>query len=270
MRSIEATGKTVDEAIFKGLDELGLSIDEVDIEIIDEGGKKLFLKKPSIVRLTERDQEAVKRAILEQEEELRKEKEKREAKKQQNRRDRDQRKSAGSGNQKQKSSGNQRSKNKQQVTKRNFGTPVDGGKEAAFLKELLEKMGIEAKIECFSDEKCLYMRLSGDTMGIIIGRRGETLNAIQYLCSLVANRNDGPYKRIVVDTENYRDKRDQTLVRLAHKKAEEAHTTGKKIVLEPMNPYERRVMHATLQDNPYATTHSEGEEPNRHVVVVPK
>ncbi len=131
-------------------------------------------------------------------------------------------------------------------------------------------MGINANIECFSNDKNLYIRLSEESMGILIGRRGDTLNALQYLCSLVANRKSGSYKRVIIDTENYRTKREETLRQLARKLAEEVRRSGKKAVLEPMNPYERRVLHFALQHNKYVTTYSEGEEPNRRVVISPK
>ena len=91
------------------------------------------------------------------------------------------------------------------------------------------------------DEQCLYMRVSGNNMGVLIGRRGDTLNALQYLTSLIANRGDGPYRRVIVDTENYRRKREETLKRLARRMAEQVRHNGKPLSLEPMNPYERRV-----------------------------
>ena len=110
------------------------------------------------------------------------------------------------------------------------------------------------------------------TMGMLIGHRGETLDAMQYLTSLAVNRNrkqDG-YTRISIDTEGYREKREETLARLARKIANQVKATGRPRTLEPMNPYERRVLHATLQNNPYVATRSEGEEPNRRVVIFPK
>ena len=110
----------------------------------------------------------------------------------------------------------------------------------------------------------------GDTLGILIGRRGETLDAIQYLTSLQVNRGNDEYVRVVLDTENYRAKREDSLRRLAVRMANRAQKTGRRVVMEPMNPYERRVMHTALQDHPTVTTHSEGEEPNRRVVILLK
>ena len=290
MRSIEVQGKSVDEAIFRGLDQLGLSIDEVDIEILEEGGKR-FLgigTKQCMVRLTERDREEVARILLEQEkqqEDQRKEREERrqmrpqqdsrpprsDFRPQQSNRDRqpDRERHQRNGNN-QRSSGSREPSQNNGRRQINWGQPVDGGTEAEFLRGVLSKMGLKCQVDCFLDEQCLYMRVSGDNMGVLIGRRGDTLNALQYLTSLVANRGEGPYKRIIVDTENYRIKREETLVRLARRMAEQVKRTGKPMALEPMNPYERRVLHATLQSSPSVTTHSEGEEPHRHVVITLK
>ena len=109
--------------------------------------------------------------------------------------------------------------------------------------------------------------MTGDTLGILIGRRGETLDALQYLTSLKINRGQDNYTRITLDTENYRAKREDTLVRLANRMANRAVKSGRKVVLEPMNPYERRIIHSALQANKNVETHSEGEEPNRRVVI---
>ena len=107
-------------------------------------------------------------------------------------------------------------------------------------------------------------------MGILIGHRGETLDAVQYLTSLAVNRDSKKYKRIIIDTENYRKKREETLARLARRLANKVYKTKRRIVLEPMNPFERRVIHATLQKDPHVVTHSEGEEPYRKVVIALK
>lgn len=108
-------------------------------------------------------------------------------------------------------------------------------------------MGMEdAVVDAFSGESGLYLRISGPSMGILIGRRGETLNALQYLTSLIANRQEGEYRRVIVDTENYRGRREDTLKRLAKRMAEDVRRSGKSVSLEPMNPYERRILHASL------------------------
>jgi len=118
-----------------------------------------------------------------------------------------------------------------------------------------------------SHEDNLYIHMVGDTLGILIGRRGETLDALQYLTSLQVNKGREGYIRVTLDTENYRAKREDSLRRLAMRMANRAQKTGRKVVLEPMNPYERRVLHTALQNHPAVTTHSEGEEPNRRVVI---
>ena len=104
-------------------------------------------------------------------------------------------------------------------------------------------------------------------MGIVIGRRGETLDALQYLTSVIVNKNSNDYIKVTVDTENYRAKREETLIRLANKVAEKVVKNGRNMTLEPMNPFERRIIHSSLQENEDVTTYSIGEEPNRKVVV---
>ena len=133
-------------------------------------------------------------------------------------------------------------------------------------------MGAEGQVLAAKDEDCLRLRIDSEMMGMLIGHRGETLDAMQYLTGLVINKNrktEG-YTRVTLNTEEYREKREETLKRLAKKVAAQVKATGRPRVLEPMNPYERRVLHSTLQSNPDVTTHSEGEEPNRRVVVTPK
>ena len=138
-----------------------------------------------------------------------------------------------------------------------------------FLMEVTDRMGV--KVEVYvddSNEDNLYIHMVGDTLGILIGRRGETLDALQYLTSLQVNKGRDGYIRVTLDTENYRAKREDSLRRLAQRMANRAQKTGRKVVLEPMNPYERRVLHTALQNHPGVTTHSEGEEPNRRVVIM--
>lgn len=138
----------------------------------------------------------------------------------------------------------------------------------SFLTEVLNAMGVTAEIDIKEENNIISIILSGDNMGIVIGYRGETLDSIQYLVSLVINKgNDEEYKRVVLDTENYRFKREETLKRLADKTGSRVRRSGRNFKLEPMNPYERRIIHSALQDNPYIYTYSEGEEPYRRVVV---
>ena len=142
------------------------------------------------------------------------------------------------------------------------------GKAQAFLKELTHLMGVEVDVAVGNDaEGNVFVKMTGDTLGILIGRRGETLDALQYLTSLRINRGQENYTRVTLDTENYRAKREDTLIRLANRMANRAVKTGRKVSLEPMNPYERRIIHSALQANEAVDTHSEGDEPNRHVVI---
>ena len=139
-----------------------------------------------------------------------------------------------------------------------------------FLREMFIAMGIIVNIETELKEKQLLINLSGSDMGILIGKRGQTLDSIQYLVNLVVNKGNAPYLSITIDTENYRQRRKETLESLAYNLAKKVKQTGRKVVLEPMNPYERRIIHSSLQNNKYVTTYSEGEEPYRNVVIALK
>ncbi|MFL0197917.1 RNA-binding cell elongation regulator Jag/EloR [Clostridium sp. WILCCON 0269] len=137
-----------------------------------------------------------------------------------------------------------------------------------FLRNILQCMKVEAEIKIKENNNVVKIYLTGPDMGILIGYRGETLDAIQYLISLVVNKDhDIEYKRVILDTENYRLKREETLKRLARKVAEKVRKTGRTVKLEPMNPYERRIIHSSLQSDFYVNTYSEGQEPFRRVVV---
>ena len=145
------------------------------------------------------------------------------------------------------------------------------GRAQEFLQELTKLMGVNVSVAVATDEEGnVRVNMEGDTLGILIGRRGETLDALQYLTSLQVNKGQNAYTRVTLDTEGYRAKREEALVRLANRMANRAQKTGRKVSLEPMNPYERRILHSALQDHPAVTTHSEGEEPNRHVVITLK
>ena len=137
----------------------------------------------------------------------------------------------------------------------------------AFLASLLREMNISATIsaELFDDN--LSINMAGEDMAILIGKRGQTLDSLQYLISLVVNKNRDEYVRVVLDTENYRMKRKETLENLAGKLAFKVKKSRKNVILEPMNPYERRIIHSALQNNPFVSTKSEGDEPFRKVVI---
>lgn len=137
-----------------------------------------------------------------------------------------------------------------------------------FIKNILNCMEIKAKIDIKEENDTIKINLSGDKLGVIIGYRGETLDSIQYLVSLVVNKtHEFPHKRVILDTENYRNKREETLKGVAIKTANKVNKTQKAFKLEPMNPYERRIIHAALQGNSFVNTYSEGDEPFRRVVI---
>ncbi|MCR5594587.1 MAG: protein jag [Lachnospiraceae bacterium] len=141
-----------------------------------------------------------------------------------------------------------------------------------FLNDVFAAMQMAVSIDASYDdiEKELSVELVGDDMGILIGKRGQTLDSLQYLVSLVVNKETDEYVRVKVDTENYRERRKQTLENLAKNMAFKVKRSRRNVSLEPMNPYERRIIHSTLQDDKYVETHSEGEEPYRYVIITPK
>ncbi|MCI9008877.1 MAG: protein jag [Lachnospiraceae bacterium] len=138
-----------------------------------------------------------------------------------------------------------------------------------FLAKVFEAMQISVHVNIVenTDEKIMNIDLSGEDMGVLIGKRGQTLDSLQYLVSLVVNKGEEEYVRVKVDTENYRQRRKDTLENLAKNISFKVRKNGKTVTLEPMNPYERRVIHSALQNDRYVETHSEGEEPFRRVVV---
>lgn len=146
------------------------------------------------------------------------------------------------------------------------------GQAVEFLKEVFASMNMEVNVEATveeneGEEKTISIDLSGSEMGVLIGKRGQTLDSLQYLVSLVVNKDKEDYIRVKVDTENYRARRKATLEKLAKNIAAKVKRTRKSVALEPMNPYERRIIHSALQGDRYVTTKSEGEEPNRRVVI---
>lgn len=198
------TGRTVEEAVSAGLEELGLTAQDVDVEVLDEGKKRLIGSKPAQVRLTVKEKK------------------------------------------------------------------TDGERAVVFLEGLLPLLGTEAVVKLTSEDEKIVIELTAASAKSIIGRRGEIIDAVQTLAGAVANTGRKEYKRVVVDCENYREDREETLKRVANKLAAKAVRLGKRVRLEPMNPYERRIIHAALVDNPDVTTKSEGKEPQRFVVIIPK
>lgn len=306
--SVEAKGKSVDEAIFNGLHELGLGIDEVDIEIIEEGGKRLFGRKPAIVRMTERTAPVVPEieipAVPEQKMEERRERRPdhrkprpsgdmrersargpREGQGRRDRRrpdrDRKPRREAPEGRAEvpaaaSAGSAEQRAAAEVPVTtvapkaKLLEKTDIAQANEAMdFLNEMFRIMEFDASVRALdtTDTENLRLKISGEDTPALIGRRGDTLDALQYLTGLVVNKDSDAYIRVMLDAEDYREKREQTLQQLAKRLAANVIKSGRPARLEPMNPYERRILHAALQDNPQVETYSEGVDPNRRVVI---
>ncbi len=273
MRSMEFSGRNIDEAIFHGLNEMGLTIDEVEVETVQKESKGIFGigAKNAIVRLTEREVpvvpnfEAERAAAHERKSERPKREggERRERKEQAERKPRNERAKRESGERREKQPEAPAIEYSEELAKENDA--------AIFLSDLLKSMKIEATVEAAETEDGLRLNILSSTDGLLIGRRGETLDAIQYIVSLYMNkdRKENGYRRVSVDTEGYRARREETLRRLARKNAAQVARTGRSVAMEPMNPYERRVLHSALQGFKGVTTHSEGEEPNRRVIITP-
>lgn len=146
-------------------------------------------------------------------------------------------------------------------------TSSEGNDPKEFLSKVFAAMNMEVNIDVQRTEEEICIDLSGDDMGVLIGKRGQTLDSLQYLTSLYVNKGSSNYIRVKVDTENYRTRRKETLENLAKNLAYKVKRTKRSVTLEPMNPYERRVIHSALQNDKYVSTHSEGEEPYRRVVI---
>jgi spoIIIJ-associated protein len=145
--------------------------------------------------------------------------------------------------------------------------PAPEGKATIFLSDVLAKMNLNVEAEGFENEECYYIEVKGEDARMVIGKRGQTLDSLQYLANLVSNKDEEVYKRVVIDVEGYRSRREKTLEQLAVKMAKKALKSGRTVRLEPMNPYERKVIHTTLQQVDGIVTRSEGDEPNRRIVI---
>jgi len=303
MKQYEFSARTVEEAVEQGLQELGVSIGDVEVQVVEEGSKGLFGlfgSRPVKVRLTVKDAEedpladlledkkpekkaekkpearAEKKAEPKQEPKAEKKAEKKPApeKKKAEKKPEPKQEEAEAPVQEKAAKPEIRPMEKPEVTMipaEELAADSPAGIAHEFLAELTKLMGVDVTIDMGTDaEGNVFGYINGDTLGILIGRRGETLDAVQYLTSLKVNRGREGYTRVTLDTENYRAKREDTLIRLANRMANRALRTGRKVSLEPMNPYERRIIHYALQQTEGVDTHSEGEEPNRHVVITHK
>lgn len=261
MRTIEATGKTIEDAVRSGLVRLGLMEEEVTIEVLAEpkSGFLGFGSKPAKVRLTEKARKNAPIYDIEEEE----------------------RKAAPPAEPKAAEAAPA-----EDVTAETPEEPVEepaaveaepaeetftaeeaAAKAKAFLQDVLRNMGIEVMIEKMIKSDKIILHLHGKNLGILIGKHGQTLDALQYLTNLTTNQGEETRYFIMLDVENYRQRREETLKQLAVRLAGRVKRSGEKVVLEPMNGYERKIIHVALQNEAHVRTESEGQDPYRHVVI---
>lgn len=296
MKTIESSGKTVKDAINQGAKELGCDPSDLEIEVLEMGSPGLFgmfgrlarvkltlkeadddfnidmpamtLEQPAQKQGRQHRQEKPKPAPVPQEtaqEET--------AQKEPSRRSRQRARKERAPEEKPVEAEIVITPPEPEVpfVETAFDQLTDDAKRAMeFLSGMIERMGVQAELKVCETPEQLRVKLFGENMSLLIGRRGETLDALQYLTSLNVNRGREEYLRVSLDTENYRAKREEALRKLAARMANRCRKTGKRVALEPMNPYERRILHSALQADPTVTTHSEGEEPYRRVIITLK
>ena len=285
MRSSEKWGVDVDTAVDLALKELKISREDAEIEVLEESSNG-FLgigSKLARVRVTAREEEpaAAKKASFDDldailaglpensaqklPDEVRADYDKFEAEEREDARAREK----------------ARSKEKSRKSKKKYNLsledtmlyevkkldPVQGHPVEAFLRDIADKMGIDLDFSVKAGEELVFVEITGKDTGTIIGKRGATLDAVQCLASYVVNKENGKYTRVILDAENYRSKREKTLVNLANRLAGKVERTRHSVTLEPMNPYERKVIHCTLQNHPKVKTRSEGKDPYRKVII---
>ena len=244
MDFIEVTGKTVDDAITEACQKFLVTSDRLEYEVIEKGtsGFLGFAAKPAIIKARVMDENAKK-------EESKVEVKEREVK--------------------EEAVKAEKTEKIEKVEKVETTTSIGDTDPKDFLSKVFDAMGMKVDINVEKTEEEISIVLSGDDMGVLIGKRGQTLDSLQYLTSLVVNKGNKEYTRVKVDTENYRERRKETLENLAKNIAYKVKRTKRPVSLEPMNPYERRIIHSALQNDKYVTTHSEGEDPYRKVVITP-
>lgn len=256
--SIRVSAKTVDDAITEALIQLGVTSDRLEYEVIEKGSAGFLgigMKQAVIeARRKAEPAEEVKNVLKEEsvKEEKYSEKKKEPVKEAV----------------KQSVQATAEEKPEKKITE--LAEVADATVKAVetFLRDTLQAMGMTVELHSEVDtEGALCVDMKGENMGILIGKRGQTLDALQYLANRVANKHQDGYVRVKLDTENYRARREETLRNLAKNIAFKVKRSRRPVTLEPMNPYERRIIHAALQSDPRVTTHSEGEEPYRKVVV---
>ncbi|MGE5553852.1 MAG: RNA-binding cell elongation regulator Jag/EloR [Betaproteobacteria bacterium] len=257
MDEITISGRTVEEAIEAGLDALGAERAEVDVEVVDEGVKGILgLLGTRLARVRVRRKKALR------EDEGRRGNAPAE-RAEVDRPARARRKEQGEGIRAERPAPDA----PRPTTVYRPATPQQVERARTFLANVCRFLGVEAEITAAEVDGATRLAVGGERMGTLIGRRGQTLDALQYLTGLVANRESKAPARFVVDVEGYRDRREATLRRLAEQTANRVKVRGHRVVLEPMSPQERRVIHLALAEDPEIVTYSEGEEPRRRVVV---
>lgn len=247
MNVVEKTGKTVEEAVATALAEMGVDRQDVDVEILEEARRGILGigSRDAKVRLTVRGEVSAEAAPAKTEPASEPE------------------------------TAAETAEEAPQETAAPETPDTEAERQAVasaaktFLEALFQAMGMDLIIEKFVSHKedAIILKLHGDGIGVLIGKHGQTLDALQYLTNLAANKGRKGWNRVILDAENYRQRRRQTLERLAQNLADRVKRTGRKAMLEPMNPYERKIVHVSLQNDPQITTYSEGEEPYRKVVI---
>ena len=275
----EFSAKTVDEAITKASIEFETSSENLEIQVISQGkaGFLGFGAKPAIIRAGKKEvEEVIPEDVKEVKEPAKKSAPARKEEKKEQKRDhkKEQRKEPKRENtvkvQDVPAEKEEKPREERKVLLRTEEEIAEIKDEAVkFLSGVFKAMGlqVEIKIEYKNEDGNLDIDFEGEDMGILIGKRGQTLDSLQYLTSLVVNKGRQGYIRVKLDTEDYRNRRKETLENLARSIAYKVRKTRKPVSLEPMNPYERRIIHSALQGNRYVETYSEGNEPYRHVVV---
>ena len=275
----EFSAKTVDEAITKASIEFETSSENLEIQVISQGkaGFLGFGAKPAIIRAGKKEvEEVIPEDVKEVKEPAKKSAPARKEEKKEQKRDhkKEQRKEPKRENtvkvQDVPAEKEEKPREERKVLLRTEEEIAEIKDEAVkFLSGVFKAMGlqVEIKIEYKNEDGNLDIDFEGEDMGILIGKRGQTLDSLQYLTSLVVNKGRQGYIRVKLDTEDYRNRRKETLENLARRIAYKVRKTTKPVSLEPMNPYERRIIHSALQGNRYVETYSEGNEPYRHVVV---
>ena len=287
--SIRVSAKTLDDAITEALIQLGVTSDKLEYEVIEKGSAGFLgigMKQAVIEawRKEEKEPEPDIREIIKEEMALKPEKETEKKEPVQPKKEKKDKVPAAEKQEKPVKEKLVKEKAvKEDTAAENTPAPVKEKQELAkvedqtikaveeFVQDTLKAMNMDVEITSSIDEDgALCVDMKGEHMGILIGKRGQTLDALQYLANRVANKHQDGYVRVKLDTENYRARREETLKHLAKNIAHKVKRNRRPVALEPMNPYERRIIHSALQSDPYVTTHSEGEEPYRKVVVTLK